>query len=91
MKENLRNLLMRLVHDDQLPYSMAERIADAAGVELDTCLVQLNKSILGVYQAYDLLNQQQSLSDREETLFSELVNFIEGRMFTKMEVSSYAE
>lgn len=84
MKENLRNLLMRLVHDDQLPYSIAERIAHEAGVVLDTTNLQLNKAILGIYEAYDLLNQQQHLSDSEEGLFSELVNFIEGRMFTQM-------
>lgn len=85
MKENLSRYLMKLVHDDLLPYRMAERIAHEAGVVLDTTNLQLNKAILGIYEAYDLLNQQQHLSDSEEGLFTALVKLIECRMFTQME------
>lgn len=85
MKENLSRYLMKLVHDDLLPYRMAERIAEEAGVTLDTSLLQINNGIMAIMEVCDLLNHKHLLNKCEVSMFDDLVGLIERKMFTQME------
>ncbi len=85
MKENFANLLAQLVLNDQVSRHTAGCIARAAGVEFDQRLIQLNESVKGIYQAFDLLYAEQSLTKKEESLFIKLVGLIEEKMHTTEE------
>ena len=84
MKENLSNYLMKLVHDEALPCRLAERIAEEAGVTLDTSTLQINNAILAIMEVCDLLNHKHLLNKCEVSMFDDLVKLIETKLYMEV-------
>jgi hypothetical protein len=77
----LTNFLQQLIHDDQLPVSLAHKIAQAAGIALDTRKHDINKAVFAIYEALDLLQNNNLLQKGEGEVFLNLVQLIENKVF----------